>query len=186
MVEKALCEFDVEEEDSFSLPSLSFDGPFSPSLQRSLPREKSGLHGKETGTRSEGNRSYEPFIQEASRRYQVDPVLVRAVIRAESGGDPSAVSSAGAQGLMQLMPATAVDLGVKDVFDPYENIMAGTSYLRQLLDRYHGEVKLALAAYNWGQGNVERRPEAMPRETKNYIAKVESYYRSERKPFQTG
>ncbi len=79
---------------------------------------------------------------------------------------------------MQLMPQTAAELGVTNSFDPAQNIMGGTSYLRSLLDRYRGEVKLALAAYNWGMGNLEKRPEAMPQETKNYVAKVENQYRS--------
>jgi soluble lytic murein transglycosylase-like protein len=123
------------------------------------------------------DRNFESIIQEAAQRYRVDAGLIRAVIQAESGGNPSAVSRAGARGLMQLMPGTAADLGVTNPFDPAQNIMGGTSYLRSLLDRYRGDVKLALAAYNWGMGNLEKRPEAMPRETKNYIAKVESYYR---------
>ena len=78
---------------------------------------------------------------------------------------------------MQLMPKTAADLGVYDSFDPAQNIMGGTRYLRQLLDRYRGDRKLALAAYNWGMGNVENRLQSMPKETRNYIAKVENYYR---------
>lgn len=118
------------------------------------------------------------IIERASRKYGVEPGLIRAVISVESSGNPDAVSPAGAQGLMQLMPATAADLGVRNPFDPEENIMGGTRYLRQLLDRYWGNFKLALAAYNWGMGNVEKRPEAMPRETKNYILKVENLYRT--------
>jgi soluble lytic murein transglycosylase-like protein len=77
---------------------------------------------------------------------------------------------------MQLMPTTAAELGVRDSFDPAQNIMGGTRYLRRLLDRYQGDRKLALAAYNWGMGNVENRLESMPRETRNYILKVESLY----------
>jgi len=79
---------------------------------------------------------------------------------------------------MQLMPGTASDLGVTNPFDPAQNIMGGTRYLRNLLDRYRGDVKLALAAYNWGMGNLEKRPESMPRETKNYISQVENFYRN--------
>jgi soluble lytic murein transglycosylase-like protein len=77
---------------------------------------------------------------------------------------------------MQLMPKTAVDLGVRDPFDPAQNILGGTYYLRRLLDRYQGDRKLALAAYNWGMGNVENRLESIPRETRNYILKVENLY----------
>ena len=76
------------------------------------------------------------------------------------------------------MSRTAVELGVINPFDPVENVMAGTRYLRQLLDRYLGNTRLALAAYNWGMGNLEKRPDAMPKETKNYIIKVESLYRT--------
>ncbi|NWF53839.1 MAG: lytic transglycosylase domain-containing protein [Syntrophaceae bacterium] len=119
------------------------------------------------------DRDFESIIQEAGQRYRVDPGLIRAVIQAESGGNPLAVSRAGARGLMQLMPETATELGVTNPFDPTQNIMGGTSYLRRLLDRYRGDVKLALAAYNWGMGNLEKRPEALPRETKSFIARVE-------------
>jgi len=123
------------------------------------------------------DRDFESIIQEAAQRYRVEPGLIRAVIQAESGGNPSAVSRAGARGLMQLMPETAAELGVTNPFDPTQNIMGGTSYLRRLLDRYRGDVKLALGAYNWGMGNLEKRPEAMPRETKNFIATVEKHQR---------
>ncbi len=126
----------------------------------------------------QGAQNFEPIIREAAEKNGVDPSLVQAVIQAESSGNPKAVSSAGAQGLMQLMPGTAKELGVKDPFDPAENIMAGTRYLRRLLDRYQGNTRLALAAYNWGMGNLENRPHALPRETKEYIAKVEQYYQA--------
>jgi hypothetical protein len=120
---------------------------------------------------------FEPLVREAGKKFGVDPSLIRAVIRAESGGNPLAVSRAGARGLMQLMPETATELGVTDSFNPTQNIMAGTGYLRRLLDRYRGDVKLALAAYNWGMGNLEKRPGAIPEETRNYIARVEEHYR---------
>jgi soluble lytic murein transglycosylase-like protein len=77
---------------------------------------------------------------------------------------------------MQLMPATARELGVTDCFDPVQNIMGGTRYLRKLLDRYHGDVRLALASYNWGMGNVEANPDRLPRETANYISRVLKHY----------
>jgi hypothetical protein len=127
------------------------------------------------------DQDFESIIQEAGQRYRVDPALIRAIIQAESGGNPLAVSRAGARGLMQLMPETAVELGVTNPFDPTQNIMGGTSYLRRLLDRYRGDVKLALAAYNWGMGNLEKRPEAMPRETKSFIAAVEKNQRNNNK-----
>lgn len=116
-------------------------------------------------------------IQEAAVRHGVDADLIRAVIEVESGFDPRAVSPAGARGLMQLMPTTAADLGVQNPFDPGQNIDGGTRYLKQLLGRYGGNRRLALAAYNWGMGNLEKRPEALPRETQRYLVKVEQSYR---------
>jgi hypothetical protein len=124
------------------------------------------------------DQNFESLVEVAGQKYGVDPSLIKAVIQVESGGYPLAVSKAGAKGLMQLMPGTAAELGVMNPFDPAENIMAGTRYLRNLLDRYRGDVKLALAAYNWGMGNLEKHPEAMPRETKNYIFQVENLQRN--------
>jgi len=115
----------------------------------------------------------EGIISESARKYHLDPALIKAIIAVESRGNPKAVSPAGAQGLMQLMPDTAAELGVTDPFDPAQNIMAGSRYMRQLLDRYQGNIRLALAAYNWGMGNLESRPDALPKETCNYIIRVE-------------
>ena len=126
----------------------------------------------------QGKQDFDPIVKEAAGKYGVDPPLIMAVIQAESAWNPSATSLSGAQGLMQLTPETAAGLGVSNPFDTAQNIMAGTRYLRQLLDRYQGDVKLALAAYNWGIDNLENQPGAMPKETKNYITHVESYYRS--------
>jgi hypothetical protein len=118
------------------------------------------------------------IIQEAADQYGVDPSLIKAVITVESNGNPKAQSPAGAQGLMQLMPKTAAELGVTDPFDPAENIRAGTRYLSRLLDRYQGNQKLALAAYNWGMGNLEKNPSALPKETRTYIVRVEKEYQA--------
>lgn len=112
------------------------------------------------------------IIDHASKKHHVDPELIRAVIRVESNFDANCTSPKGAMGLMQLMPETAKELGVKNCYDPVENIMAGTSYLKSLLNRYDGSVSLALAAYNWGMGNIERHPEKLPTETRTYIARV--------------
>ena len=113
---------------------------------------------------------YQSLIDQYSREYGVDPSLVKAVIYQESGGDPNAESKAGAQGLMQLMPPTAEELGVEDSFDPEQNIRAGTRYLSKLMKRYDGDVRKALWAYNAGLGNVDK--ERMPSETKAYIPRV--------------
>jgi len=115
---------------------------------------------------------YTPLIFAAAEKHDLDPKLIEAVVRTESDFNPQAVSSVGAQGLMQLMPGTAADLGVSDAFNPEQNIDGGSRYLKQLLERYDGDTKLALAAYNWGMGNLERNPERMPQETVNYVAKI--------------
>ncbi|MDR0621729.1 MAG: lytic transglycosylase domain-containing protein [Deltaproteobacteria bacterium] len=114
-----------------------------------------------------------PYIQKASNTYKVDQALITAVIRSESAFDPNAVSWVGARGLMQLMPNTARMMGVKDSFDPEQNIMGGTRYLRMMLNRFNGDVILAVAAYNCGPERVARVM-AVPniRETKNYVRTV--------------
>ena len=124
-------------------------------------------------TRASRAADYEALITQHAEANQLNPVLVRAVIEAESAFNPRAVSRVGALGLMQLMPATARELGVVDPFDPDDNIRGGTKYLRSLLDRFDGNVELALAAYNAGPGAVERYDGVPPyRETRNYVAKI--------------
>jgi len=118
------------------------------------------------------------IIEKAARIYDVDADLIRSVIKAESNFDSQATSSKGAMGLMQLMPETAKDLGVKNAYDSEQNVMGGTSYLKSLLDRYGGKRDLALAAYNWGMGNLERSPHHLPDETINYVARVNKYLKS--------
>ncbi len=120
----------------------------------------------------------DPIISKASQKYGVDVGLIKAVIKAESDFNPQAVSHAGARGLMQLMPSTARSLGVSDSFDPEQNVMGGTRFLKDMLQRYNGNVDAALAAYNWGPGNVDKRPEHLPRETRDYLARVKQLYAS--------
>jgi hypothetical protein len=122
--------------------------------------------------------AYNETIDEAADRYRLDPDLIRAIIRAESAFNPFAVSRAGAQGLMQLMPAVAEELDVLDPFDPRQNIFGGARYLRWLLDRNDGNLDLAVASYNAGPGAVERYNGIPPyRETQNYVKKVNLFIR---------
>jgi soluble lytic murein transglycosylase-like protein len=119
---------------------------------------------------------YNPIILEAANLHDVDITMVKAIIMAESGYKKSSVSRYGARGLMQLMPATAKSLGVKDIFNPHENIHAGVRYYKSLLKRFNGDEKLALAAYNAGATNVRRYKGVPPfKETRRYIKKVLSY-----------
>jgi soluble lytic murein transglycosylase-like protein len=123
---------------------------------------------------AERGRQYDELISEHSRSNGVRADLVRAVIQVESAFNPLARSPKGALGLMQLMPATIRDFGVRNPFDPVENIRAGVAYLRELLNRYQNNEELALAAYNAGPGAVDKYGETVPpyRETQNYVAQI--------------
>ncbi|MDO9694568.1 MAG: transglycosylase SLT domain-containing protein [Candidatus Latescibacteria bacterium] len=124
-------------------------------------------------------RVHGPAIEAAARETGLEPELVLAVIMQESGGNAGAVSPRGARGLMQLMPGTARDLGVRDPHDPATGIGGGARYLAQMRDRYDGDLTLALAAYNAGPGNVDRAGRSVPpfRETQNYVARITDMFR---------
>lgn len=125
---------------------------------------------------------YEALVSANARRHGLSPALLHAVIRAESAYDPRAVSSAGAQGLMQLMPATAARYGVADSFDPADNVSGGAAYLRDLLDLFDNDLRLALAGYNAGEGAVLKHGRKIPpyAETQAYVRKVLQYLWAER------
>ena len=157
-------------------------GPLSPSPITVSPANRDGRlarasdrPGKNNGTHDDAGEkeTIEKCIQEAAQKYELAPELIKAVIRAESGFKVDAVSVAGAQGLMQLMPATAKDLGVTNPFDIRQNIDGGTRYLRQMLDLFDGDTRLALSAYNAGPGNVQKYGGDVPfPETRRYVARV--------------
>ena len=120
-------------------------------------------------------KEYHPIIEKVSKKYAVSPDLIKAVINVESAFRADAVSPKGAQGLMQLMPATAKRFNVRDAFNPEQNIFGGTRYLKFLLKRYKGDLDLTLAAYNAGEGAVDKYKGIPPyNETLNYVRKVKA------------
>ena len=130
-----------------------------------------------TPVRKSKSDRFNPVITKAADRYAVDPALIKAVIMAESSYNPKAVSRQGAKGLMQLMPGTARALGVKNAFNPAHNINGGVKYLRQLLDIFNDDARLALAAYNAGTSKVKRHGGVPPiKSTRIYVKKVFAYY----------
>lgn len=121
--------------------------------------------------------SVRPYVQEAAAKYNVDPALIEAVIKQESAYNASAQSYVGAQGLMQLMPGTAKDLGVNNPLDPRENVMGGAKYLSQLMEMFDGNLTKVLAGYNAGPGNVQKYGGVPPfKETQDYVEKVLNNY----------
>lgn len=128
---------------------------------------------------AQNREQFSPLIDAAASKYSLDPGLLHAVIRAESGYNPEAVSNKGAAGLMQLMPATADRFGVRDRFDPEENIEGGARYLSTLIDMFEADIKLAVAAYNSGENTVKRFGNQIPPipETQDYVVRVlRNYY----------
>ena len=144
------------------------------------PRQSSDAPKAEASKEPLDPADHNQIIEWAAEATGLDPNLVRAVVKTESNFDAQAVSKSGAMGLMQLMPETASDLGVGDPFDPVENVFGGTRYLADMLSRYSGNLDKALAAYNWGPGNLDRNLSSasgfMPDETRNYIRIVNHYY----------
>ena len=128
------------------------------------------------------NRELEQAVIRAAQQHHVQPALLLAVMKAESSFNPIAVSKAGAVGLMQLIPETAIRHGVRNLYDANDNITGGAKHLRYLLDRFHGNIRFALAAYNAGERNVDRYGQIPPyKETQDYVKKVLVYYRSYKK-----
>jgi soluble lytic murein transglycosylase-like protein len=152
------------------------------SLLNSLGEEKQFKGAAPTSSASAwkgDSKDFDGMIGEASKKHGVDESLIRAVIRQESAFNPKATSHCGAQGLMQLMPETAKELGCTDAYDPYQNIMSGTKYLKQLLDRFDGNLTKAIAGYNAGPGSVEKYGGLPPfAETQDYVTKVLGNYRN--------
>jgi soluble lytic murein transglycosylase-like protein len=123
--------------------------------------------------------AFKDVVEDAARQYGLDPYLLHAMIKVESGYDPRALSAKGARGLMQLMPETARRFGVSDAFNPRENVRAGAEYVHWLLELFQGDVELALAGYNAGEQAVIRAGYRIPAygETRNYVPKVLAYYK---------
>lgn len=134
------------------------------------------LGGKKSKSLDERLRSYDPFIAEASEKFGVSDSLIKAVIATESAARANVQSPKNAKGLMQLIDSTASDMGVKNVWDPRENILGGTKYLKHLLEKFEGDEKLAIASYNAGPGAIKKHGGIPPyRETKDYVARVTNF-----------
>ncbi|WP_218188069.1 lytic transglycosylase domain-containing protein [Desulfosarcina cetonica] len=129
-------------------------------------------------SRPESHLPFHRIVAQVAGRYEIDPSLIQAIIFAESGYNPKAKSKKGARGLMQLMPSTAKAFGVRDIYDPKQNIEGGVRYFKYLLDRYNGDVQLALAAYNAGSRHVEVYAGVPPfKTTQRYIKKVLKFHK---------
>lgn len=153
--------------------------PRDPKFKLYIRESKDDVENGNRFFSAKDSNQYDSLISEFSKKYQVDFALIKAIIRAESGFNPLAVSKKGAKGLMQLMPATASRVNVSDIFSPRENIEGGVKYFKHLLSLFNDDLRLSLAAYNAGE-NVVAEVRSIPpyRETVDYVKKVLSYYQS--------
>lgn len=169
---------------SFGIDSARPNQDFQKILDANMSSEKTNstpfankIFSSELASTSSGNTDIDALIEQYSAKNGLDSAFVKAVIKQESGFQPKVTSSCGAMGLMQLMPATANSLGVKDAYDPEQNIAGGTKYLKGLLDRFGGDKSLALAAYNAGPNAVAKYNGIPPyKETQNYVKNIMSMY----------
>lgn len=168
-------------------PPLTIETPEPPKpvsyAETSFPEKHPATSSlDESMAQLEKETEYWELILKASQEHQIEPALIKAIIMAESSYNPRAESKRGAKGLMQLMPNTAQALGIDDIYDPSHNINGGTKYFRFLLDKFNGNVNIALAAYNAGLTNVQRYNGIPPFEsTRQYIKKVALYRKYYRK-----
>lgn len=166
------------------IPTDDWDGgapqqAFNRSTSNSIASSMNDFAQKVSDSILTTSEELDAYFKEAASTYGVDEKLLRAIARAESNFNPSATSSAGAMGIMQMMPATAAECGVTDPYDARQSILGGAQYIAKMLDKYNGNTSLALAAYNAGPGNVDKYDGIPPfEETQNYVQKVLNYYNS--------
>src|SRR5690348_4202374 len=169
-----------------SIPSTLVEGSVERGIVASKPIQAASVAAPETGApgpfEATAYGELQRAVTRAAQQHHLHPALLLAVMKAESSFNPIVVSKAGAVGLMQLVPETAMRHGVRNLYDTDENVAGGARHLRYLLDRFHGNTRLALAAYNAGERKVDRYGKIPPyKETRHYVQKVLSYYRDYRK-----
>jgi soluble lytic murein transglycosylase-like protein len=167
--------------------SVQSTAPAIRTAASALTRLNAGWKSSRLRGMSTGNVVVDRYLVESSERYRIDPLLIYSQMHQESGFKPQAISHKGARGLMQLMPATARRMGVADINDPQQNIEGGVKYMRLLLDMFAGDLKLALAGYNAGEGAVVRYGYQIPpyRETQDYVRRISARYRAIARPQAT-